>query len=128
MRQLIRADGAVQRVGTFGGEGKTFFPPSGTKYIDCTVNMWNGYFLRSGTSPPPRTWRARARLLPASARAALTPGPFRLWVPLVPQPALGALGGALDADGVVVQEKMGGISGTIEPPTGTKYTSIEANQ
>jgi len=47
MRQLIRADGAVQRVGTFGGEGKTFFPPSGTKYIDCTVNMWNGYFLRS---------------------------------------------------------------------------------
>jgi len=44
---LIRADGVCQRTGVTGSEGKAFNPPRGTKYIDCSVNEFCAYLLRS---------------------------------------------------------------------------------
>lgn len=44
---LIRADGVCTRTGVTGSEGKSFNPPRGTKYIDCSVNEFCAYLLRS---------------------------------------------------------------------------------
>jgi hypothetical protein len=47
---LIRADGSCTRIPIVGGEGKTFYPDRvypRVKYIDCAVNEFNAYIVRS---------------------------------------------------------------------------------